>query len=286
MEALNNAVAGCGKRFFFGKLRVLFPRDKKFENACRVVHRYVDQRIDAYFDSVAEGKVTRTEENHERLVLLNELAKETDDRLLIRSQVLNVLQAAEDGAAIIISNTLYFLSRHPEVQDKLRKEVSTFEGQIPTYDTLKSLKYLRQVINESLRLLPLAPTNSRVALRETMLPTGGGPDGKSPIHVKKGVICATNSYVLHRDEDLWGKDAEDFIPERWETQRHGWHYQAFGGGPRTCPGQGLVLTQISYILVRLLQEFKNIENRDDKEWVENVKLTMCNDNGVVLGFIS
>ncbi|KAE8441932.1 hypothetical protein EG329_004140 [Mollisiaceae sp. DMI_Dod_QoI] len=281
MSALAEADAGVGKRFLLGKLRVLFP-DKKFEEACRVTHNYVDHRIDAYFRSVAEGK--RSNDENKRLVLLDEVAKETTDRKLIRSQVLNILQAAGDGAAIIISNTLFLLSRHPKVEETLRQEIASIGGQLPTYEMLKSMKYLRRVISESLRLFPLSPNNSRVALKDTVLPTGGGSDGKAPIFTKKGTIYSTNSYVLHRDEKLWGSDADEFKPERWETQRQGWHYQAFGGGPRTCAGQGLVLTQISYVLVRLLQEFKGIEKKDDRPWLEKIRLTMCNGNGVVLGF--
>ena len=117
-------------------------------------------------------------------------------------------------------------------------------------------------------------------------------------------MYSTNSYVLHRDKGIWGEDAEDFKPERWQTRRQGWEYQAFGGksylalspserrltpescsGARTCPGQALVLMEIGYIVVRLLQEFRWIESRDDRPWVENLKLTMSNKNGIVVGFI-
>ncbi|KUJ17437.1 n-alkane-inducible cytochrome P450 [Mollisia scopiformis] len=279
LGALSDADAGVGKRFLLGKLR-FFLRDKNFDKACQIAHKYVDERIDAYFNTVATRKSSSQEP--QPLVLLNELAKETDDRKLIRSQILNILQAAEDGAAIIISNTLFLLSRHPDVQRTLREEISTINAQIPTFEVLKSMKYLRKVINESLRVLPLAPNNSRVALKDTILPRGGGPHGKDPVFVEKGMIYGTNSYILHRDKETWGEDADDFKPERWETQRHGWHYQAFGGGPRTCPGQGLVLTQISYTLIRLFQEFKAIESRDERPWLESIKLTMCNGNGVIL----
>jgi len=280
---LSDADAGVGKRFLLGKLRFLF-RDKKFDNACKVTHRYVNERIDAYFESVSKGKDSADDDH--RLVLLNELAKGTTDKKLIRSQVLNILQAAEDGAAIVTSNTLFLLSRYPKAQEALREEVASINGQIPTYEMLKSMKYLRKVINESLRLLPLAPNNSRMALKDTMLPRGGGLYGKDPVFVKKGMVYTTNSYILHRDEELWGMDSDEFRPERWERQRQGWHYQAFGGGPRTYPGQGLVLTQISYTLVRILQEFKKIESRDERPWLENIKLTMCNGNGVILGLVA
>lgn len=64
---------------------------------------------------------------------------------------------------------------------------------------------------------PLVPNKGRIALQDTILPTGGGVSGKSPIFIKKGTIYQTNSYVLHRDTGLWGLDAETFRPERWET---------------------------------------------------------------------
>jgi len=86
-------------------------------------------------------------------------------------------------------------------------------------------------------------------------------------------------------KNFWGEDAEEFRPERWENHRQGWEYQAFGGGARVCPGQAFVLSEISYTVFRILQEFKAIQSRDDKPWVENMKLTMSNANGVVIGLI-
>ena len=36
---------------------------------------------------------------------------------------------------------------------------------------------------------------------------------------------------MHRDPDLWGTDAEEFRPERWEHARPMWNFVPFGGGP-------------------------------------------------------
>lgn len=63
------------------------------------------------------------------------------------------------------------------------------------------------------------PTNGRMAIKDTTLPVGGGPDGKSPIFIKKGQIVMYHVYVMHRRKDLYGEDAEEFKPERWETLR-------------------------------------------------------------------
>ena len=66
---------------------------------------------------------------------------------------------------------------------------------------------------------PIVPVNGRVAMRDTVLPLGGGPDGKSPILVRKGQPVNYQPYVMHRRKDLYGEDALEFKPERWEKLR-------------------------------------------------------------------
>ena len=84
---------------------------------------------------------------------------------------------------------------------------------------------------------------------------------------------------MHRRKDFYGEDAEEFKPERWESLRPGWEYLPFNGGPRICLGQQYALTEASYVTVRMLQEFKNMEPRDDRPWFEQLTLTLANGNG-------
>ena len=103
-----------------------------------------------------------------------------------------------------------------------------------------SLPYLRQVVREVLRLYPSVPVNSREALRDTVLPVGGGPDGKSPILVRAGEGVGYCVYAMHRRRDIYGPDADIFRPERWDEERLqtiGWAYLPFNGGPRICLGR-------------------------------------------------
>lgn len=126
---------------------------------------------------------------------------------------------------------------------------------------------------------------NRVALVDTILPTGGGRDGKRPIFAPAGTGFDTSWYNLHRLKSVWGEDANDFRPERWETFRPDpWQYQAFGGGPRSCLGRTKALIEASYVIVRLMQKFSSVESRDDREWTGQVQLTAKNKNGCLVAF--
>lgn len=70
-------------------------------------------------------------------------------------------------------------------------------------------------------LLSSVPINGRVAVKDTVLPLGGGSDGKSPIFIKAGTQVNYQIWTMQRRKDLYGEDAEEFKPERWEKMRHG-----------------------------------------------------------------
>ena len=114
----------------------------------------------------------------------------------------------------------------------------------------------------ALRLYPVVPANSREALCDTVLPLGGGPDGKSPVLMKKGDVAIWSLYAMHRRKDFYGPDAEEFRPERWEHLRPGWEYLPFNGGPRICIGRkfnsALGPGNILAMLVMLMAEQSNL----------------------------
>lgn len=126
------------------------------------------------------------------------------------------------------------LALHPEVFNKLRSTVlQDFpSGNNITFAQLKGCRYLQHFLNEVLRLYPTVPVNNRVPVRTTTLPRGGGPDQRSPVAVKKGTVVMYCVYAMHRREDLWGPDAAEFKPERWEKKIPAWQFLPFNGGPR------------------------------------------------------
>jgi cytochrome P450 len=86
---------------------------------------------------------------------------------------------------------------------------------------------------------------------------------------------------MHRDKDIWGEDALKFVPERMLGFKYSWQYIPFMGGRRTCPAQQNADTDMAFFLVKLVQDFKTIENQDDcLEYVEEYIMTKQRRNGV------
>ncbi|KAF3031183.1 hypothetical protein E8E11_000712 [Didymella keratinophila] len=171
------------------------------------------------------------------------------------------------------------IAKRSDIYAKLRDEVAFLGGRTPTYEELMNLKYVKW----SLRVNPVVPGNSRLAIRNTVVPLGGGPDGQQPLFVPKGTVLGYSSYTVHRRKDLYGPDADDYKPERWETLRPGWEYLPFNGGPRICLGQQYALNQASYVTVRLVQEFAKMQSRDPGPWEEGLTLTCYSLNGTKVG---
>ncbi|KAF2086764.1 cytochrome P450 52A12 [Saccharata proteae CBS 121410] len=283
-EAFQAGQEDCLKRMQMGPLR-FWAKPTKIgdQTAVQIAHEYVDQFVDravSYRDSLDAEK--HPEMDSKKYVFLHELAKQTKDKKRIRDELLNVLLAGRDTTASLLGNMFNVISRRPDVWQKLRAEVGQLEGKPPTYEQLKDLKYLRQCLNESLRLHPVVPGNSRTAIRDTVLPVGGGEDGKSPVFVPKNGLVSYSVFAMHRRKDLYGEDAEEFKPERWATLRPGWEYLPFNGGPRICIGQQYALAEASYVTARIVQEFARIECRDEEEWQEQVTLTMCSNRGALV----
>lgn len=96
-----------------------------------------------------------------------------------------------------------------------------------------------------LRLYPSVPINSRTALRTTTIPRGGGADGSEPLMVREGEAVGFSIHAMHRLNRLYGEDADNFRPERWDADEENavdlgnirWGYLPFGGGPRICLGR-------------------------------------------------
>lgn len=238
-ERFSDAFTYCTERmardFRTARLTRFFP-DAKRKDDTEFIRTFASNIIR---DAIQEQKDLEQgiSEKKRNYTFLYELLKVTNDPDTLRSETLNVLLAGRDTTASLLSHTFFEIARRPDVWAKLQAEVDELNGQPPDYETMKSMKYVKWVLNESLRLWPVVPGNNRVAIRDTVIPVGGGPDEKSPIMVPKGTAVSYSVWSMHRRKDFFGEDSEEFRPERWEKLRPGWEYLPFNGGPRICIGK-------------------------------------------------
>ncbi|KAK5995964.1 Cytochrome P450 [Cladobotryum mycophilum] len=260
-ESFNIAQEGLAKRFRIVPFHFLY-NPPKFRKACKTVHQFAEKYIRER-ELSGDGKAWQSENTNSKSWFFDQIAAEASSKSDLRDQLLSILLAGRDTTACCLSWTFRLLVRHPDVMARLRKEVRSIMGNSTsaTREQLRRMPFLACVVKESLRLYPPVPLNNREAIRTTILPTGSGPEGNLPILVRRGEVVVFSSYVNSRKKNIYGPDAEDFRPERWETgelAHVGWAFFPFGGGPRSCLGEDFALMEVSYTIVKLLQTFSVI----------------------------
>jgi cytochrome P450 len=266
--------------FALGSVAWLDPRST-FKQDQSTVQDFMSGYVDKALNTEKKGI---RDQRRERYSFAEEFSKLTEDRELIRGGLLNLLLAGRDTTSSLLSNLFFMLARHPDTYAKLAEDVRARlpqDGESLSLDDLRSMKYLRGCINESLRLHPPIPRNSREALRDTTLPTGGGPDRTEPIFVPQGTQVGYQIFSMHRRKDVYGEDADEFVPERWTERnlRPGWAFMPFNGGPRICIGQQFALNLASYIVCRLVQHIDSIESCDSSPWREGLGISCSTGDG-------
>ncbi len=229
----------------------------------RRLARRADQRDDvrkAYMAEVVDEVIRTRRENpggsHEDLLeLMLRAARENDpnriDEVNIRHQVVTFLVAGHETTSGALSFALYYLSQNPEVLAKAQAEVDAVWGtEEPAFEKIAKLRYIRRVLDESLRLWPTAPAYARSARQDTTL------IGKYPM--KKGDWMLVLIPSLHRDP-VWGNNPEAFDPDRFlpanVKARPAHTYKPFGTGERACIGRQFAIHEAVLVLGTILQKY-------------------------------
>ncbi|KAM6481638.1 cytochrome P450 monooxygenase [Trichoderma sp. SZMC 28011] len=280
--AMVDVLRGLRLRLQWYKYLFLF-KHQNWLDAVSVVHKYVDSHITKTYqemEQIDELKSKGVDVKDERTDLLWWMARNLKDREELRSQMCLIFVPNNDTTSIFISHIIWNLARHPDIYAKCREEVLAYGDGELTFEALRGMKYLNGILNETHRLYPNGVTQVRKCLEDTVLPTGGGPDGKQPIYVRKGDVVQVNKNVLHRDPEIWGDDVLEFNPDRWRELRPMWNFVPFGGGPRRCPAQMLVTAEASYVIARIARRYARIESRDPSPYVGVMRVGPSSKTGV------
>ncbi|WP_454561907.1 cytochrome P450 [Mycobacterium haemophilum] len=173
----------------------------------------------------------------------------------IINQMLTLLVAGSETSANAIAFALHYLSINPDIAAQARAEVDqrwperTFP--IINFGDIAKLRYLRRVVDETLRLWPVAPAYLRKARRDTTL-------GNGKYNFQQGDWALILLTAAHRT-DAWGPDANEFNPDRFlpENLRKlpPYTYKPFGTGPRACIGRQFALHEMVLALAAIVHQF-------------------------------
>ncbi|AHH94032.1 bifunctional cytochrome P450/NADPH--P450 reductase [Kutzneria albida] len=232
--------------------------DERFAGDAEFMAGIVDEVIKARKDS---GDTATEDLLGLMLNAPHPVSGEVLDDVNIRNQVITFLIAGHETTSGALSFALHYLVKNPAVLARAQAEVDAMWGDQadpqPTFEEVGKLRYVRQVLNEALRLWPTAAAYSREATQDTVL------GGRYP--VKKGQWVVVLAPALHRDP-VWGDNVEAFDPERFTPEREKARpvhaFKPFGTGERACIGRQFALHEATLLLGMLIHRYRLLDTED------------------------
>lgn len=284
---------------FATKIFVPLFKNKLFYNLHPLGRR--EKRLLHYIDSITE-KVIRSrraecrkwdvedgndehlaEGQRRRLIFLDlmlHIQKEdssfTDQQ--IRDEVNTLMFAGHDTVSATTSFCLHLLSKHPEVQEKIYEEINAILGgsdRPPSLKDLQEMKYLEQVIKETLRMYSSVPMIGRCA--------------NADLQLKNGLIIPQNADIvlwlhrMHNDSQLYPNPSvfnpDNFSPENVQ-KRHPYSFLPFGGGSRDCIGMKYAYNELKVGLSNLARNFIFLPSETQTELYLITEIVLKTDSGI------
>ncbi|XP_062137472.1 probable cytochrome P450 6a21 [Drosophila sulfurigaster albostrigata] len=247
-------------------IRNCFP---KFAQRIRMKMTPAD--IEEFFMRIVKENVSYREENNiRRNDFMDQLIDLKNNHLLksetgesmnltieeVAAQAFVFFTAGFETSSTTMGFALYELAQRQDIQDRVREEINevlaNHNGEL-TYEALKEMTYLNQIISETLRLWTVLPVLNRECLEDFVVP------GYPNYVIKKGMAVIIPAGAMHRDEALY-PNPNDFNPDNFEPERvknrDSVEWLPFGDGPRNCIGMRFGEMQARIGLVKILTKFR------------------------------
>ncbi|KAK6466890.1 25-hydroxyvitamin D-1 alpha hydroxylase [Huso huso] len=222
----------------------------KFCQSWDYMFAFAKGHIDGCMAEVAE-KVLRGEAVEGRYLTFY-LSRQNLPMKAIYSNVTELMLAGVDTISSTMSWTLYELSRHPEVQDALYREIQkVLQGNpIPSANEVGRMPLMKAVVKEVLRLYPVIPGNARVIADRDIL--------VGEYIIPKKTLITLCHFATSRDPKVFS-NPDSFQPQRWLSRDQSHHPYAsipFGFGKRSCIGRRIAELEVYLALARILTRFE------------------------------
>ncbi|POR31361.1 Pisatin demethylase [Tolypocladium paradoxum] len=268
---ITHSYQGWRRKSVFGlfpimtKLELLSPDvGRAFANLCGVTYK-TPGNFRPFFPGVNRRVIRRLKSalrpnpaKDDRQDLLADLIQLHKDKPEFNETYLKKMAVTNFGAghetmASTLTSVLAMIGSHPQAQLQVAQEIRNIPGGVTAYAHAAKLPYTRAATKEAMRLHPVLA----MSLPRKAPATGLHVHGR---WIPPDTTVGCNPVALHRNEAIFGPDAEAFDPGRWllgaETLRMRDRYSlAWGGGARTCPGRNLAELVVFKVVAGLLARF-------------------------------
>ncbi|KAF8398263.1 hypothetical protein HHK36_017190 [Tetracentron sinense] len=234
--------------------------EKKLKEAIRVVNDYAIEIIKSKEEEQANNQNSNQDLLSRFMSSSNnslEFQDQEQKRRFLKDIVLSFILAGKDSTSTALTWFFWLISANPRCERLIYAELSSapaIRSGIFRYDDMKQLNYLHAAVSESLRLFPPVPINSRLTVRDDVLPDG--------THVGAGWFADYSAYAIGRMEKVWGPDCKEFVPERWLDKDGAFvapdqfRFPVFHCGPRMCLGKDMAYVQMKSIAAAVIYNFE------------------------------
>ncbi|XP_023522613.1 cytochrome P450 94A1-like [Cucurbita pepo subsp. pepo] len=230
--------------------------ERTLKKSISIVHKFVDNII----RSRMEEKTTENKDDKD--LLSRFMADKQNSPKFLRDIAISFILAGRDTTSSALTWFFWIISTRPDIKQKILKELKTIRsktsnqiGETFHIDELRDMHYLQATLSETLRLYPPVPVDPKACRGDDVLPDG--------TVVGKNWFVMYHAYAMGRMESIWGKNCEEFWPERWLENgvcrgESPFRFPIFHAGPRTCVGKDMAYVQMKAIVAAVMERFEVI----------------------------
>ncbi|KAF5203934.1 Cytochrome p450 [Thalictrum thalictroides] len=263
MRAFEDAATISAERFmcafptiWYLKRKFNIGSEKRLRESIKIVHEFAEKIIKA---RIQDKDISKKSDLLSRFIATND-ENSSNSLEFLRDIVISFILAGRDTTSSALSWFFWLLSSKPDIERNILEEITAIRtnsgkciGDIFELDELRQMHYLHAAISEAMRLFPPVAVDTKACLKDDVMPDG--------TFVGEGWFVTYSGFSMGRMEKIWGKDCNEFVPERWLENgtfrpESPFKYPVFHGGPRMCLGKDMGYIQMKSIAASVIEKYE------------------------------
>ncbi|GAB2262473.1 hypothetical protein Droror1_Dr00003470 [Drosera rotundifolia] len=277
-------------------------RERKLKEAVHIVHEFADNTVKnrkaylaevVYNENTKHDLLSRLIRSEKDVPCLQQGSNNLFSDKFLRDFCTSLILAGRDTSSVALTWFFWLIHEKPDVDKKIRNEIGQIVNEkikrgeseskyniVFQAEELERMVYLHATLTEAMRLYPPVPVDFKQVIEDDVYPDG--------MVARKGGRVYYHIYAMGRMESIWGKDCNEFKPERWIKEgqfvnENPFKYVIFNAGPRLCAGKKFAYLQMKMIAASILWRYKVIV-AEGQVISPKVTTTLYMKNGLLVTF--